>query len=850
MSVTGIRNFITDFNSKNYTLRNKGDGAPAYSSQVMYTKRGPVEGVDNGDVRALFQYRANNEACSVDAEDFFIDKYTVDSETKDQSEGVIYVRGKDEGAGYLFAVEGGGKDETGVDEYASLKYVRTVIPWDEAEEGIFKALGVELINNKVSNEAKSYVNSIDMNKLVNGYVDENGVVHAPYTVRVFPSVADNVYIRLRLNPNKFGTREGLICFVDYSAGIVYAADDVLTEAMTVLKDAHAFDTEIDRNIRELIDDGDHVSIPTRNLISPQTKATSGSNKEFDGCITFASNPTGHDGGYVNTSELVDYINRERGNAFISYAKIETHNGSSGRNCTITAYLTPNDFTGSWSSGSGGSHIFNMACNSTQQRKITVCGKYKNNDPTTFYMELIETGTWAPTVEWVNVFSYYRLTFYSTAGSFPQSVVGSPVNQAIVAVAGFPPISEKTGDTPTDYTVNVSDNYTNWNNNAVNMLMYKAPKIGQTISVNELKEYKKLLPFNVFASDQSGTQSGDVTGDELKELSQTEFSDKIDLEDEGTTVDGVDEIGIGAGFMHLYYTDANTVSEVYQKALISQDLGDVIAKFYAGDLSKAIIDIYRLPFECSKSNPQDIKLSACTINGTQGYEQTNRVKSIDFGTVEIEPKFNDQRDYSPITRITIYLPFSGYHNLDVDDMVNSQIHLRCKVDKMSGNGVYDIQIERNDMDAILYTFPMSCRLEYPVSFSQSKNTFSAFLGLASGTAAMAAGGGAGGLAGMMMGGAGVMGALNAMKPVQARGGNIGDVAGWLSSLVPYIIINRPGYGEPEHFEQIAGRAANTDVILGTVKGYTVIRDVHIEGIDSATAWEKDKIATLLKSGVIL
>ena len=95
----------------------------------------------------------------------------------------------------------------------------------------------------------------------------------------------------------------------------------------------------------------------------------------------------------------------------------------------------------------------------------------------------------------------------------------------------------------------------------------------------------------------------------------------------------------------------------------------------------------------------------------------------------------------------------------------------------------------------------------------------------------------------------MGTLNAAKNQYARSGNIGDASGWCCILQPYIIINTPGYGDSTYFNEIAGTPSNTDVTLSNIKGFTVIRDIHLNFIDSATQSEKDEIERLLKEGVV-
>ena len=248
----------------------------------------------------------------------------------------------------------------------------------------------------------------------------------------------------------------------------------------------------------------------------------------------------------------------------------------------------------------------------------------------------------------------------------------------------------------------------------------------------------------------------------------------------------------------------------------------------------------------------VGIASCTDGqgGTVAKEYFNRIFSTHFGSLTIYPEFEDQRDYEPITRCKIFLPFSGFHDISIDDIMGATISLDANVDLISGSGVYSLTVERDNMKAILYTWTFNCRADFPITGELHRSFVDSLLGLSKITTGLVAGSAAGGAVGMIAGGAAVMGAANLAKPITYNGGNIGAIDGFLTMTKPFLLIDIPGYGEPEAFEEIMGRSANTNVVLGAIKGYTQVREVHVDGIEGATAWEKDEIGRLLKSGVIL
>lgn len=84
---------------------------------------------------------------------------------------------------------------------------------------------------------------------------------------------------------------------------------------------------------------------------------------------------------------------------------------------------------------------------------------------------------------------------------------------------------------------------------------------------------------------------------------------------------------------------------------------------------------------------------------------------------------------------------------------------------------------------------------------------------------------------------------------ARNGGFGDANAGMMIQYPYVIISRPEQNVPEDYGHYYGYPSNIYQNLGSLKGYTEVAAIHVDGI-SATEQEIDELDSLLKGGVIL
>ena len=264
-------------------------------------------------------------------------------------------------------------------------------------------------------------------------------------------------------------------------------------------------------------------------------------------------------------------------------------------------------------------------------------------------------------------------------------------------------------------------------------------------------------------------------------------------------------------------------------------------------------------------------------------------SINCGSIHVQPFYNNCFDYSPYTKLTLWLPYIGYRDIDADDVMGHNINITYHCDCLSGACVAFISIDAvgpsgPDIPRVLYQFNGNVLTQVPVDSVSLDSMVSAAIGLAgaalttaaviatAGAAAPAAaaeGAGAGSAA--VAGGAtmtaaekgAAMTAVNAkmgltastanavqsMKPRTSHGGAMSSTAGYMGVQKPYLIKHIPMQSLPAGYVDLYGYPCNMGGKLGDFSGYTEVDDIQLNNIP-ATIPEISEIYQLLKGGIII
>lgn len=237
------------------------------------------------------------------------------------------------------------------------------------------------------------------------------------------------------------------------------------------------------------------------------------------------------------------------------------------------------------------------------------------------------------------------------------------------------------------------------------------------------------------------------------------------------------------------------------------------------------------------------------------------------------------DYSPYSKLGIFLPFIGYQELDIDECREKTINLKYRIDILSGAVLAQIYIDGR----CIYQFTGNCLVQLPITSQDCSqliaNTVNVGIAAASAGATGAIASAGAELANdklMSSEGSGIdidqnrlslaqqagrvssatgslvsatANAAMGMKPNYKMSGAISGATSLIGVKQPYLFLTTPRQSMPEGYEKVCGFPCNMGGTLGSFSGYTVVEDIRLNGL-VATSPEVAEIYQLLKSGVII
>lgn len=268
-----------------------------------------------------------------------------------------------------------------------------------------------------------------------------------------------------------------------------------------------------------------------------------------------------------------------------------------------------------------------------------------------------------------------------------------------------------------------------------------------------------------------------------------------------------------------------------------------------DPMEAIIGLSIIPINPPAAGSKSVKIGDVDTGISMPYIGRQFVEK-DLGSVTIDPYIGSFMDYSPYTKIDIYLPYVGFRSLDPSDVMGTTLSIKYIIDVVTGgcNAVINVSGK-----GAIYQFNGSCIANVPLSainYSGAiQNAVSALssgvmtvAGIASGQAPIAGMG----IAGLAANAANT--AVNTKEHIQ-RSGSMGGAAGLCSVQFPYVVIERPRISAPDNYNGFVGNTLNVTMTLADCHGLTLVDQIHLDNV-ICTEGERDELLRLLKEGVIL
>ena len=197
----------------------------------------------------------------------------------------------------------------------------------------------------------------------------------------------------------------------------------------------------------------------------------------------------------------------------------------------------------------------------------------------------------------------------------------------------------------------------------------------------------------------------------------------------------------------------------------------------------------------KAGNYDFNFEAPVVHGN--------IIDVGCGSISVEELHHSLLDYSPFSRLTIYLPFIGFMDLDDKLVMGKAVRVNYRVDVLSGRCLAEVYTMIDDStESCIASYAGTIASDEPLSQGQ----------------------------------------------VNYKGGYELMTSMQLGELTPFILVNTkvPLEGDIVNYK---GLPTNEIVKVGDVSGFVKYSSIHVDGM-TATDSEKSEIESLLMSGIFV
>lgn len=331
---------------------------------------------------------------------------------------------------------------------------------------------------------------------------------------------------------------------------------------------------------------------------------------------------------------------------------------------------------------------------------------------------------------------------------------------------------------------------------------------------------------------------------------------------------------GSGFINIYHPTKTQIKNL-GKFMFSKFLSlETIAKAFSNPMDY-IQAILMLPIPSDKMPDGDTSrvYVANKDTGLDWKELTSQWIVMNCGTLTLKEPTKTYLDYGPYTKLSVYLPYIGIVDVDIDDFLDRRlskhtITVSYHIDLMTGS--FLCYVSRGD-GAVMYTYSGSCASQLPISQASYQSVYTSViqmgLSLATGGAYRMLGKEVTNKAGRtynttanqqlqstMDAGSSAADAVMSAKPDIVRTSNIQGSTGLLSIMYPYLIYSHPYGVWPDSVNGISrfsltGLPSGQLIKIASLKGFTQIEAINLQ-VDGALADEVAEIERTLRDGVII
>ena len=301
--------------------------------------------------------------------------------------------------------------------------------------------------------------------------------------------------------------------------------------------------------------------------------------------------------------------------------------------------------------------------------------------------------------------------------------------------------------------------------------------------------------------------------------------------------------LDTGFIKAYILDAAKARAIATFMLTDNYLVNV-KKLFLQPIDY-ILSLHFLPVTPTGSTSINVEIGGVDtgVSAQPTYENY-----IDFnsGTIKLDEFWGSFLDYSPTTRVSIFIPFVGIKELNTDDVMTGELTLCYHINTLDGDFICELKSNTtHKLNGVINTYQGNMRMATPITSTDYTNKYTQIF---NGVTNLAVGAAAQNPAMAISGAISIAGGT-LMKPDFSKSGEVAGGAGMLGCFTPYLIKVRPKQALPKFYTKLFGKPSMIGGSVDIFSGYTEFKSIDLSGI-ACTESERAEIEQLMKGGVFI
>lgn len=258
----------------------------------------------------------------------------------------------------------------------------------------------------------------------------------------------------------------------------------------------------------------------------------------------------------------------------------------------------------------------------------------------------------------------------------------------------------------------------------------------------------------------------------------------------------------------------------------------------------IVGCKRIPYDVPAGVARNIVMGNVTANASGNI--VSSIPIIDVGSIKYNGYYGNFLDYSPYTRLILFLPFCGFTEIDPSVITGKTMSIKYAIDVIMGKCRAMVFVD----GAYYASYDGNFGVEVPLTGSNRAQVDAGLVASAVGTIASAYFSPAGTAAKVAKAAVGGLETATAAQYHSTRTGSYSSTCAWQETRKCFMIADIPTCQYPSSYGHDRGYPCMLTRTLATMHGFTVCSaDVDMKGL-TCTEEEMDMIKEILTTGIYL